>query len=178
MRDSRRVVLRLVVLVVIAFTACGREGNVLPTSLTSGASPSPTTPTASPEPSASVEPTESPEPLPTSDTPSPAPTASRVGRAGIHGSVRAGPTCPVEQQNSPCPERGVEGAEVTAKSTSSGEVHSTAAGKQGAFSLELPPGAYDVTASSETVMGCDTQRVDVTEGHSTPVVISCDTGIR
>ena len=70
------------------------------------------------------------------------------------------------------------GANVTATSTATDEVHSTTADDQGKFSLELPAGTYDVTASSEAVMGCDTQRVDVKAGYYTPVAISCDTGIR
>lgn len=70
------------------------------------------------------------------------------------------------------------GADVTAKSTATDEVHSTTADDQGDFSLELVAGAYDVTASSESVMGCDTQRVEVKTGYYTPVAISCDTGIR
>jgi hypothetical protein len=67
---------------------------------------------------------------------------------------------------------------VTATSTTTDEVHSTTADDQGKFSLELPVGTYDVTASSESVMGCDKQRVDVRSGYYTPVTITCDTGIR
>lgn len=65
-----------------------------------------------------------------------------------------------------------------ASSTTTDEVHSTTTDGQGEFSLELPAGTYDVTASSDSVMGCDTQRVEVRAGYYTPVAISCDTGIR
>ena len=168
------------VVVALAFASCGQEGNVIPSALTSGEPPSLTLPpsTASPAPSPSAGPTKTPTVSPTSTTASPAPTTTTPsGRSGIQGSVKAGPTCPVEQQNSPCPDRPVAGADVTATS-SAGEEHSTTADDQGNFSLELPAGAYDVTASSEAVMGCDTQRVDVRAGYYTPVAITCDTGIR
>jgi hypothetical protein len=169
----------LVLIALMGLVGCGREGPLVSSALTS---PSPTTvatPIATPTPEATESPaaTESPTPSPDSDE-SPAPTGGGSDNSGIQGSVRAGPTCPVEQENSPCPDRPVAGAEVTAKTASGEEAGKTTADEEGRFSLRLEPGSYDVTASSPSVMGCDTQRVDVIESHYTPVRITCDTGIR
>jgi carboxypeptidase family protein len=173
---SRRLIGVLIALTALA--GCGREGPLV----SSLASPSPeatTTPfPETPEPTESVEPTESPaSPTPQETTSSPAPT-TLAAKSGIFGSVKAGPTCPVERQESPCPERPVTDAEVTAKDAS-GKVAGTAkTDAEGEFTMGLAPGSYEVTASSPSVMSCDTQHADVVERHYTPVRITCDTGIR
>lgn len=163
-----------ILIVLLAFAACGREGAIssqlVTTSPTLVPSPVETAP-ATPTPSSTQTPIASPTAPPSPD-PSSAP-----GDAGIFGSVQAGPTCPVEQENSPCPERPVSDAEVTA--SEDGRVAGrTTSDDEGKFRLRLRPGTYDVTASSPSVMACDTQRIVVNERQYTPVRITCDTGIR
>jgi hypothetical protein len=97
-------------------------------------------------------------------------------RSGITGTVVAGPTCPVETPESPCPDRPVADARVTAKG--GGTTKSTRSDTSGAFRLRLQPGTYRVTATSDTVPGCDEQRVRVAKRRYTDVTITCDTGIR
>jgi len=97
-------------------------------------------------------------------------------RSGVNGIVQAGPTCPVERPESPCPDRPVSDATVTAKH---GRVtRRTTSGPDGSFSLKLAHGAYDVTATSRSVFGCDTTRVRVTKNSYATATITCDTGIR
>lgn len=168
-----------VVVALIGLAACGTEGPLVRSKLTS---PRPTataevTPAAeTTRPTDSPEPTQTPTSTPQTDTPAPSEPAG--DNAGIFGSVVAGPTCPVEQENSPCPDRPVPGAEVTAKTPSGETAGTTRADDQGKFTLRLAPGSYDVTAGSRDVMSCDTQRVDVADHQYTPVRITCDTGIR
>jgi hypothetical protein len=172
---------QLVLIALFAFAACGREAPL--TSVSAIESPTPyQTPYATPEVSETPAATESASPEPAeSGSPSPEGSATPApvgGNAGINGSVKAGPTCPVEQANSPCPERPVAGAEVTAKSASTGAVTTTKADNDGRFTMRLAAGNYDVTAKSDSVMGCSTEHVTVHEHSYTPVVVDCDTGIR
>ncbi|HYZ94068.1 MAG TPA: carboxypeptidase regulatory-like domain-containing protein [Actinomycetota bacterium] len=171
----RRLLGALVLLMALA--ACGREGNLVGTTVAS-APPETTAPaeTAAPTESPTAEPTSSPQATQTapSETSSAAPGAAN---AGIFGSVVARPSCPVEEANSPCPERPVPDAEVTAKQGDDvkGSARTDSNGK---YTLRLAPGTYTVTASSPSVMSCDTHEVTVRDHQYTPVRITCDTGIR
>ncbi len=166
-----------VLVVVLAMAACGREGPLVGTAVVS-APPETTPPAATEAPTElpSAEPSESPE----ATTAAPEETASAApsgGNAGIFGGVAAGPTCPVEQASSPCPERPVADAEVTAKQgdTVGGTARTDSNGK---FTMRLAPGTYEVTAKSPSVMSCETEEVTVAEHQYQPVRITCDTGIR
>jgi hypothetical protein len=48
----------------------------------------------------------------------------------------------------------------------------------GKFTMRLEPGTFQVTASSPSVMSCETEEVTVGEHQYQPVRINCDTGIR
>ena len=104
-------------------------------------------------------------------------TSAATVRSGIKGTVKAGPTCPVETPESPCPDRPVDDAHVTAEN-SGGETKATRSDASGAFRLRLKPGTYTVTARSESVFGCDEQQVRVRKHRYADVTITCDTGIR
>ena len=108
---------------------------------------------------------------------------SACGRAheatsGITGIVRAGPTCPVETIDLPCPLLEWEG---TVRATASdGATFETDTDGDGAYALAVPPGVYDVTALTEAG-GPPTAvpvRVTVAEGETLTVDLEVDTGIR
>lgn len=127
-------------------------------------------PTPAPEPTKAVGP---------SDTPvTPQPTAAVTRGSGVYGTVQAGPTCPVERPESPCPDRAVTDAKVFAKTRSGRTVNTTHTDSHGAFKMRLPSGIYEVSAKSRSVFGCDTQTVRVEDHRYTRVTITCDTGIR
>lgn len=108
----------------------------------------------------------------------PKPTAAYSATSGVTGKVVAGPTCPVERADSPCPDRPVDDAKVTARS-SSGSTKTTHADGNGRFKLSLAPGSYNLHADSPQNMGgCSDETVTVTSHHYTDVTITCDTGIR
>jgi hypothetical protein len=100
--------------------------------------------------------------------------------SGVRGQVLLGPTCPVEQEGSPCPDEPVGGVEVRAL-TDGEAIAQTTSGEDGRFELELPPGRYTL----EAVVGPDGPgmfakpvAVTVTAGAFVEVVVPVDSGIR
>jgi Carboxypeptidase regulatory-like domain len=100
--------------------------------------------------------------------------------SGVRGQVLLGPTCPVVQEGSPCPDEPLGGVEVRA--LADGEaIAQTTSGEDGRFELELPPGRYTL----EAVVGPDGPgmfakpvAVTVTAGAFVEVVVPVDSGIR
>jgi hypothetical protein len=108
-----------------------------------------------------------------SPTPSPAPTGS-----GIRGTVLAGPTCPVERPESPCPPRPVS-ADIRVTTPGGSLVATTRSDDSGAFAVAVPPGSYEVAAlPGEILPRCTPEKVTVIPTATTSVTIHCDTGIR
>jgi hypothetical protein len=104
-------------------------------------------------------------------------SSSPAVTSGIFGTVTAGPTCPVERMDSPCPP-GVWTGEVRATDGGGNEV-TTGTDERGNYSMALEPGTYEVAAvtgdgppiakpASVVVVAGPPQRVDLT----------VDTGIR
>jgi hypothetical protein len=97
--------------------------------------------------------------------------------SGIQGVVQAGPTCPVEQVGSPCPDRPVPST-VRAIGTD-GHIAEGKTDDQGRFRLPLEPGTYIVSAAP--VVGAMTPTpvtVEVKAGAYAQVTVEADTGIR
>jgi hypothetical protein len=116
------------------------------------------------------------EPVPDAEWPSPGGT----GRSGIFGTALAGPICPVEQPDDPnCAPRTVGGATVRVADAAGTEVASVVTDQAGRFFVELPPGAYTLSAEPvDGLMGTPAALVaDVGAGESV-VTLSYDTGIR
>jgi hypothetical protein len=105
------------------------------------------------------------------------------GVTGVQGKATAGPTCPVET-NPPdpaCAERPVAGAVLVFTNAAGTEVARATSGADGAFSVELAPGSYTLTAQpSQGLMGTPGPMDVVVEGGQpmTEVQVSYDTGIR
>lgn len=100
--------------------------------------------------------------------------------SGVRGQVLLGPTCPVEQVGSPCPDEPVEGVDVRAV-TGGETIAETTSGEDGRFELELPPGRYTleaVVAPDGPGMFAKPVAVTVTAGAFVEVVVSVDSGIR
>jgi Carboxypeptidase regulatory-like domain len=105
--------------------------------------------------------------------------AGSGGGSGIRGVVVAGPQCPVESAQSPCPDAPLSKTEVQVKR--SGDVVATATSDEtGAFQIALPPGTYSVEAVTD-MGGIGYARpvdVTVTDGAFAQVSVVVDTGIR
>jgi hypothetical protein len=101
------------------------------------------------------------------------------GRAtGVWGRATAGPTCPVERVNHPCPPRPVS-ATIQVLDPNERIITTTQSDSHGWYAIRLPRGEYVLhVASTNTLPRClDTH---VTVGAPPPIRtdIGCDTGIR
>lgn len=100
--------------------------------------------------------------------------------SGVRGQVLLGPTCPVVQEGSPCPDEPVGGVEVRAL-TDGETIAETTSGEDGRFELELPPGLYTLEAVVDPGgpgMFAKPVAVTVTAGAFVEVVLPVDSGIR
>ena len=100
------------------------------------------------------------------------------GTSGIRGQALAGPQCPVEMADSPCPDLPWEGT-VVATDTSSGDAFTAITDADGRFELSLAPGTYEVTIeAASTPPTAEPQTVTVEDGTFTEIELFVDTGIR
>jgi hypothetical protein len=102
---------------------------------------------------------------------------------GVRGTVTAGPTCPVvtEPPTPGCEERPVAGAVLVFTDAGGREVARTTSAADGSFSVELAPGAYQLTAEPvESQMGTpEPMHFEVEGGQPmTELQVSYDTGMR
>lgn len=107
--------------------------------------------------------------------------AAAATTSGIGGTVRAGPTCPVERPgDSACADRPVAGAVLVIRDASGTEVARFTTDGSGLFRVELAPGDYTLEPQPvATAMGvAPSQRVTVAAGRLTLVDVGYDTGIR
>jgi hypothetical protein len=112
-----------------------------------------------------------------------APTTGTSGTQGtLSGDVVAGPTCPVERAEDPCPPKAVPNREVEILGTNNAVVATAMTDSKGHFSLALAPGTYVVTVPIKQGLIGMRQTSDVkasiTAGQVTTVKIMLDTGIR
>lgn len=100
--------------------------------------------------------------------------------SGIEGIVLIGPTCPVEQQGSPCPDRPVA-ATITITRINGAVVKRATSSDDGRFRVSLEPGRYFVSARplDESAPGGESPVVvEVLSDAFTEVEITIDSGIR
>ena len=94
------------------------------------------------------------------------------------GRVTAGPTCPVERSDEPCPDKPVETTVRLLRKDGS----VAAAGKSapdGTFRIVVAPGSYRLVADwPSRIGGCGPVDVSVEDGRFTYAEVSCETGIR
>jgi Carboxypeptidase regulatory-like domain len=101
------------------------------------------------------------------------------GSSGIRGVVLAGPQCPVETPESPCPPKPLPGVRVEVRSGGD-VVADVMTDDRGEFSVFVDPGTYDVQAApgQQGFMGSKPVRVVVASGAFTRIDVPVDTGIR
>jgi Carboxypeptidase regulatory-like domain len=105
-----------------------------------------------------------------------------IAQGMLHGTVVAGPTCPVERAEDPCPPKPVPGREVKITSPAGKVVAMVTTDGQGHFQVVLAPGNYTVfvvgTAQALGSGRAATVQATVRAGLTTAVTIALDTGIR
>lgn len=99
-------------------------------------------------------------------------------RGVVWGKVTAGPTCPVERVDQPCPPHPVKGTvrAIGSSGRQAGSVRTTA---DGSYSLRLSAGRYRLEVVTGSMFPhCPTVTVRVVAGTRKRADIDCDTGIR
>jgi hypothetical protein len=105
-------------------------------------------------------------------------SVARSGKSGIRGMVTAGPTCPVERPDQPCPPAPIA-APVVARTLGGRRIASgRSAPRDGRFRIVLSPGRYVVTAETDGHPRCPAVTVTVPFGHFAKADVACDSGIR
>jgi len=112
-----------------------------------------------------------------------APTSGTTGTQGtLAGDVVAGPTCPVERAEDPCPPMAVPNREVAILGANNAVVATTMTDRKGHFSVALAPGAYTVTVPIKQgqvgMRQLSGVKANVTAGQVTTIKVELDTGIR
>lgn len=95
--------------------------------------------------------------------------------SGIHGSVTAGPQCPVIREGSPCPDAPWdgdvriigEGVDITAHTYDGGT-----------FAVAIEPGSYRLQPVVTGPATAEVQTVTVPDHGSVEVTLTVDTGVR
>ncbi len=98
----------------------------------------------------------------------------------IRGSVLLAPTCPVETTERPCPGRPLAGVPVRVVDADGNVRASAVSGDDGAFTIEVAPGSYLLTASIEedAARSVKPVRVAVRAGEVVHADVRVDSGIR
>ena len=97
----------------------------------------------------------------------------------IRGSVLLAPTCPVESTESPCPGRPLAGVPVRVVDADGNVRASAVSGDDGAFTIDVAPGSYLLTAIEEDpARSVAPVRVVVRAGEVAHADVLVDSGIR
>jgi hypothetical protein len=100
--------------------------------------------------------------------------------SGIQGTVEAGPTCPVERLNSPCPPHPLA-ATVVVSDSRGAEVTRFHSGPDGRFKVDLSPGNYTLVGQpigASMLPRPIPTTVTVVLGSYATVNVEYDSGIR
>jgi hypothetical protein len=100
----------------------------------------------------------------------------------LAGDVVAGPTCPVERADDPCPPRAVPDREVQIHGENGAVVATVTTDSKGHFSVALAPGTYSVVVPGKPgqvgLRQVTDVKASVSAGQVTTVRVELDTGIR
>jgi Carboxypeptidase regulatory-like domain len=98
----------------------------------------------------------------------------------IRGEVVLAPTCPVESIQSPCPGRALAGVPVQVVDADGQVQASGVSDEHGAFTIDVAPGAYLLTAviEEDPARSVKPVRVEVRAGEVVRSDVTVDSGIR
>ncbi len=171
--DKRFTIMLLVVMASVSLAACDSSR---PTPV--AAVGSPTTTIAPPSAPHTGAPTTVPTIAPSTTTTTTVPVSVPADGPGVSGRVTAGPTCPVERPDHPCPPNPVRGRveAVDSGGRTAGSVNTDDTGR---YAIGLAPGGYRLRVVTDGPFPrCPAAVVIVTAGSVAVADIVCDTGIR
>lgn len=125
--------------------------------------------------------THEPSPPATSPPPSISTSTSTLPftTTGVHGQVTAGPTCPVEREDQPCPPSPVRDTRIDALGAGERVAGSAVTDDDGRYAITLEPGDYTLRVVVDGMFpSCPDTPVRITGGPPATADIDCDTGIR
>jgi hypothetical protein len=106
-------------------------------------------------------------------------TPSTFATGIVAGRVTAGPTCPVERPDHPCPPAAVSATVEARNVGASRVVASTRTDAHGRYQLRIRAGTYTVDAVTPNALPrCSRVNITVRANRTARATISCDTGIR
>jgi len=107
-------------------------------------------------------------------------TNTTLALGSVSGVALAGPTCPVESADEPCPDRPVQGATVRVETLEGDEVAVTTTDREGRYSFDIPAGSYRIVGQPhEGLMGTpESMEITLGAGVTLTVDLLYDTGIR
>ena len=108
-------------------------------------------------------------------------TSTATPSGTVNGVVVAGPTCPVERADQPCPPKPVPDRLVLIETAGGTVVARVTTDQNGQFTVTLPPGTYDLKVppgSSLYPVQRTESKVTVVAGQTVHVQIELDSGIR
>jgi hypothetical protein len=116
--------------------------------------------------------------VPASTPATTATTTPGISQSGVSGTVTAGPTCPVERPDEPCPPQPLA-VHIIAIGAGGTTVAQTDSATDGRYQMALPAGRYTLRVDTGgTFPTCPDASITVATGATTVADISCDTGIR
>jgi hypothetical protein len=108
-------------------------------------------------------------------------TSTVTPQGTVNGLVVAGPTCPVERADQPCPPKPVPDRLVVIETAGGAVVARVTTDQNGQFTATLPPGTYDLKVppgSSLYPVQRTKSKVTVIAGQTVQVQVMLDSGIR
>jgi hypothetical protein len=111
-------------------------------------------------------------------------TTFNKDRTGITGSVKLGPTCPIEQvdqsSDMACGRQPYKTRLVITTNDQAQIIKEFASDDEGNFTIEVAPGDYAIRSAAATNLKpyCSSGTIKVVQGSLTSATIYCDTGIR
>jgi hypothetical protein len=101
-----------------------------------------------------------------------------TGASSVQGRITAGPACPAQRRDQPCPDKPLE-VTVRLSRADGSEAARTRSGRDGRFSIDVAPGQFQLdVVGGGPLPRCPRVPVRVARGATARADLRCDTGIR
>lgn len=175
---NRRRFALLIGTLAVVMAGCGGSGDAATTRTTSTSAAPTTEATSTTSTAPATTSTTAGRPITTTTLPATTVAPVPPQGTGAYGVVAAGPTCPVQRVDQPCPPEPLS-VQLDAQDSGGHTVARTHTDGAGHYQLPLAPGDYILVVEvSGMFPRCPATAVTVTAGPAQRHDINCDTGIR